>query len=164
MSDRYLGIYLNDHLAGATTGLELARRVRGSNEGTDLGRFLDDLVTEIEEDRETLEAVMDRLGVATNPVKRLGGWVAEKAGRLKLNGQLLGYSPLSRLLELEMLHIGVTGKLELWKALDATVGTELAEFDLGRLVERAESQRRRLERQRLDAARNAFSRATASTP
>jgi hypothetical protein len=28
-----LGIYLNDHLAGATGGLELARRVAGSHRG-----------------------------------------------------------------------------------------------------------------------------------
>jgi hypothetical protein len=49
---RLLAIYLNDHLAGATAGLELARRARGSNRDTELGEFLERLTGEIEEDRE----------------------------------------------------------------------------------------------------------------
>jgi hypothetical protein len=31
MDRKLLGIYLNDHLAGSTIGLELSRRARGSN-------------------------------------------------------------------------------------------------------------------------------------
>ena len=38
MSKKLLSIYLNDHLAGATGGLELARRARGANEGTPWAR------------------------------------------------------------------------------------------------------------------------------
>lgn len=41
MTSSPLAIYLNDHLAGATAGLELARRARGRNAGTPLGE-LDD--------------------------------------------------------------------------------------------------------------------------
>ena len=44
-------------------------------------------------------------------------WAVEKIGRLKPNGQLTGYSPLSRVVELEGLALGITGKLSLWKAL-----------------------------------------------
>ncbi len=33
-----LSIYLNDHLAGATVGVELARRAAGSNRPTDYQR------------------------------------------------------------------------------------------------------------------------------
>ena len=65
---------------------------------------------------------MDRLGVRKDPLKPAAAWMAEKLGRLKLNGQLSGYSPLSRVVELEGLHIGITGKLELWKALELTAG------------------------------------------
>jgi hypothetical protein len=57
-------------------------------------------------------------------VKVLLGWGAEKAGRLKLNGELLGYSPLSRLEELEALSLGVEGKLALWTALRRTHGDD----------------------------------------
>ena len=31
---KLLGIYLNDHLAGSTAGMEVARRSAGSNKGT----------------------------------------------------------------------------------------------------------------------------------
>ena len=61
MSD-LLAIYLNDHLAGSTVGVELARRARGSNDGTELGEFLATLAAEIEEDRDTLGEVMGAVG------------------------------------------------------------------------------------------------------
>jgi hypothetical protein len=162
MSDRFLGIYLNDHLAGATTGLELARRACSSNDGTELGRFLEELVEEIAEDRATLVAVMDRLGIVKNPMKQLAGWSAEKFGRLKLNGQLIGYSPLSRLVELEFLYVGITGKLGLWRALEAGVGGDLPQFDFPQLIARAEAQRARVEEFRLQAAKAALSHQRAS--
>ena len=118
MSRRLLGIYLNDHLAGAVGGLELARRTQSSNEGTELGSFLEKLIIEIEEDKAALEAVMDHLGVRKNPTKQAVVWLAEKVGRyLKLNGQLTGYSDLSRLLELETLALALEGKLSLWRSL-----------------------------------------------
>jgi hypothetical protein len=43
----------------------------------------------------------------------------EIASRLKANGRLIGYSPLSRVLELEGLIMGITGKLEMWRSLQA---------------------------------------------
>ena len=103
-------------------------------------------------------AVMDDLGIRKDPVRRAVGWAAEKAGRLKPNGQLRGYSPLSLLVELEGLALGVTGKLALWKALRLLVDEEprLREHPLERLVERAESQQRQIEERRLAAARQAF--------
>ena len=53
---------------------------------------------------------MDRLGVAQGRLKPLAAVFGERLGRLKLNGRLWGYSPLSRLDELELLQIGVVGK------------------------------------------------------
>lgn len=153
---RLLAIYLNDHLAGATGGVELARRARASNRGAKLGEALEGICTEIEADRATLERVMEQLNVKRNTAKVAGAWAAEKLGRLKLNGRLRGYSPLSRVIELEMLHIGVTGKIQLWQALEETQSSRLAQFDLPGLTERAEAQRATIERLRLDAAREAF--------
>jgi hypothetical protein len=151
-----LAIYLNDHLAGSTVGVELARRARGSNEGTPLGEFLSALVTEIDEDRETLVAVMDAVGARRDKAKVAGAWAGEKLGRLKLNGSLLGYSPLSRLVELEGLALGVTGKLALWRLLDQLADPRLSGFDFDALTVRAERQRDELERQRLAAGRLAL--------
>ena len=153
-----LAASLNDHLAGATAGVELARRAKGSNEGTSLGRFLGEIETEIAEDRATLQAVMVRLGVGKDRVKVAFGWVGEKAGRLKLNNRLFGYSPLSRVIELEGLALGVEGKRGLWETLRELEDPALAEFDFGALVERATRQRERLHDERMAAARDAFTR------
>ena len=153
-----LATYLNDHLAGATVGVELARRAKGANEGTSLGRFLGELETEIAEDRATLQAVMAQLGVGKDRFKVAAGWLAEKAGRLKPNNRLFGYSPLSRVIELEALALGVEGKRSLWDALRALEDPALTEFDFAALIERARRQRDQLHERRLTAAREAFTR------
>jgi hypothetical protein len=150
---KLLAIYLNDHLAGATLGVELARRLRDSNQGVpEFGPALAELCAEIETDRETLEAVMDQLGVSRSKLKPLAALIGERLGRLKLNGRLRGYSPLSRLDELEILQLGVTGKRRLWLALEHTHADDLRGFDFGALAERASGQLSRLEELHLKAA------------
>jgi hypothetical protein len=153
-----LAIYLNDHLAGATLAREVASRTLGSNRGTAFGGFLEVLLQEVEADRRTLEDLMERLGVGKDRIKVTMAWAGEKLGRLKLNGQLFGYSPLSRLLELEGLSLGVRGKLSLWEVLQELADREplLQQVDLERLIGRAESQLVGLREQRLLAAREAF--------
>jgi hypothetical protein len=148
-----LAIYLNDHLAGATLGVELARRLRASNEDDpEFGPALTEVCAEIEDDRETLKAAMDRLGVGQSKLKPLAAALGERLGRLKPNGRLWSYSPLSRLDELELLQIGVAGKRRLWRALERTHAGDLAGFDLGALAERATGQLRSLEALHLEAA------------
>jgi len=149
-----LSTYLNDHLAGSTGATELIRRSIGSNEGNDYGFFLEQLLIDVEEDRDALLDVMRRMDVSEDPIKHALAWTAEKAGRLKLNGQLLGHSPLSTLVELEGLSVGVTGKLCLWLSLGAAYGQDsrLQGVDLTELARRARDQRQRLERVRRKAA------------
>jgi hypothetical protein len=153
-----LAIYLSDHLAGATTGIELARRARGANEGSRYGAGLARIADEIEQDREDLREVMTAVDVSPVTAKQVLAWGGEKFGRLKLNGQIRGYSPLSRLVELEGLIIGVTGKLQLWRALSVAAAGDprLARFDFDALVERAEDQRSRLADLHAEAAAEAF--------
>jgi hypothetical protein len=155
---RTLDIYLNDHLAGATVGVELSRRAAKSNRGTPSGEFLERLHHEIAEDRRTLLAVVRALGVDISPAKPTLAWIAEKAGRLKLNGRLRGYSPLSRLIELEGLEAGVAGKRSLWQALARAFPDDarLARFDFDELIARAERQLQGTREQRLNAAREAL--------
>jgi hypothetical protein len=129
-----LGIYLNDHLAGSAVGVEMARRSRGANAETEFGGPLSALCGEIEADRETLEAVIEELAVGRSRIKPTLGWLAEKVGRLKPNGQLRGYSPLSRVVELETLIVGVTGKLRLW-----LLGADYNVFLISRIWSEAES-------------------------
>ena len=164
MDDRLLGIYLNDHLAGATGGVEISRRSAGSNEGTDYGDKLGAIAREIEADRQALREVMRTLGVSPNLAKTALVRLAERTGRiLKLNGRLLEYSPLSRVEELEFLRIGVEGKLSLWRTLQETRGADprLEGMDFAQLSEAAERQRDELEEMRLKASREAFGAARA---
>jgi len=157
----YLKIYLEDHYAGATAGLELARRTAGANSGNVYGDVLERVAREIEEDRDSLRAMMTTLGVGPDRFKVAGAWAGEKAGRLKLNGHLTGYSPQSRVIEIEGLVVGVTGKRCLWAALRhiAAQETRLDVEELDRLIARADSQLAALEEQRLRAVSEAVAAA-----
>ena len=130
--DRLLEIYLADLLAASTAGVALAHRTAASNAGTALGDVLRRLVKEIEDDRRTLQRIVAELGFRESKPKDAVAWVGEKVGRLKLNGQLRGYSPLSRVLELEALSVGVAGKLALWQSLQSVpaLRERLSGFDL----------------------------------
>ena len=151
-----LRTYLQDHHAGSTAGLELARRAAGSNADSEYGAELTRLAEEIEADRESLREVMDSLGVKPSTVKDAALWTGEKLGRLKPNNSLLSYSPLSRVVELEGLMIGVTGKLALWDSLRGAIGETLNGIDFAALGSRAADQRSRLEALRTRAAAEAF--------
>jgi hypothetical protein len=158
LSGDHLTIYLNDHLAGSSFGLELARRCRAENDGNEFAAFLEELITDIEADREELQRLIDRLGRPRDRIKPAIGWLAEKVGRLKPNGRLLGYSPLSRLLELEALGGGVRGKLALWHALRTIAPSEprLSAEELDRLAKRAEAQLERIAAEQKRAAQLAL--------
>jgi hypothetical protein len=121
-----------------------------------MGQPLRDLCAEIEADRDALEQLMDQLRIRRGRGRPAAAWAGEKLGRLKLNGQLTGYSPLSRMVELELLYIGISGKLRLWGALEVAVGETQPDFDFARLAERAVAQRSRVEDLHLDATARAF--------
>ena len=146
-----LGIYLNDHLAGATGGAELARRVAAARWGDEAG----DALLRFAADRAALRGMMAALDVPVRAYKVYAGWIGEKAGRFKLNGRLLGRSPLSSLEELEMMRLGVAGKAAGWRTLQLLADTD-PRLDRARLMEliaRAESQLKLLEDLRVRAAR-----------
>jgi hypothetical protein len=156
-ASKYLATYLNDHLLGATLGTELVRRAARENQGSELGAFLTGLAREIEDDRETLLAVMAELGVKPDRLKVAAGWTGEKLGRLKPNAQLRGYSPLSPLVELEGLLIGIQGKLSMWQVLaEVAVALGIDRARLAELAARAERQQADVELHRLDVGRRAL--------
>jgi hypothetical protein len=156
---KLLRIYLNDHLAGSNGGVSLARRIADENAGNDYGRAMQSVAREIEEDQDELRRIMEAVGVRQRRARQAVARIVERIGRVKTNGSLLGYSPLSRVLELEGLAMGVTGKLELWRSLLAVRdgnGGMPTEERLRTLIERAESQRRTLEDLHGRAAREAL--------
>lgn len=142
MTTPLLGIYLNDHLAGATAGVELARRAAAAQRGKTAGSALPQITSEIVEDRDSLLEIMKVLDVPVRQYKVYAGWAAEKVGRLKLNGQLTSRSPLSDFIELEGLRLGVEGKLALWRVLQRVAEAEprLSADHLAELAARAERQ------------------------
>ena len=158
MPDRAMDVYLNDHLAGAMLGSDLAEQIRSRHEGTPLGGVMESIAREIEEDRETLLELMERMGVSKNPVKQMTGWVAEKASRVKFSGVVTGEPEHGAFLALESLSLGVEGKRCLWVALAAVQDRypALQATSLDVLIERAETQRNTLERERLAAGLRAL--------
>jgi hypothetical protein len=149
-----VSIYLNDHLAGATAGVELARRVAKSERVPVAREALRRFAADVTEDRAALLDIMTELGVPVRGYKVCAGWIGEKAGRLKLNGRLLARSPLSSLEELELLKLGVQGKAAGWRTLRALADRD-GRLDSGRLDElmhRARRQADFLERSRAHAA------------
>ena len=146
--DETLAVYLNDHLAGETAALELARRVAGTHEGTEHGPELTRLAADIEADRDELLDVMARLGISASMVKTAAGWLGEKAGRLKPNGHIVTRSPLADILELEGLRLAVAAKVMSWQVLRAVAvhDARLTKEHLETLLERADDQAERLYR------------------
>lgn len=149
-STRRLAIYLSDHRAGAAAGLKRAERFADANAGDFLGDSAAEVCRQIGEDVATLDEIISRLGCHANRLKNAVARGAELLGRLKPNGQLRGYSPLSRLVELELLIAGILTKESLWQSLAVVQHhrAELSRFDFDDLQRRAMQQRIELEAHR----------------
>lgn len=112
------GLYLSDHLTGATAGVERCERMAEAYADTDLGPDLAALATEIRDERTFLAELIATLELRQRPHRQAAAWVAEKAGRLKTNNRPSG-SPMTPLLEIELMRSAVMGKLGVWQTLIA---------------------------------------------
>ncbi len=155
MAHKALDVYLNDHFGGATMGADLADHLRERSEGTALGVLMARIAPEIQEDRQTLADLMERLGTARNPVKQATAWVAEKATRAKFGGATSAEPDFGLFMALETLTLGIEGKLTLWRSLKAVAShhASLAAIDFDDLIARAQSQHDALEAERVTAGR-----------
>lgn len=142
-----IGIYLNDHLAGATLGEGRAWSAAAAVKGTSAASDLRQVAAEITQDRAALLRIMAALGISVRHYKVYAAWVAERAGRLKPNGHLISRSPLSDLVEMEFLLMGVEGKAAAWHTLRALADydTRLDQDQLDELIARAKRQSGTLE-------------------
>ena len=154
-----LAVYLNDHLAGSRSALQLLDGLIESTRDAKARALLDGVRREIEDDRAVLETVIRRVSGAPSVVREVGGWVAEKLARLKLAVDDPSDGALRRLEALEILALGIQGKSGLWRALSMAASSvpELGQLNFGDLVRRAAEQYARVEDQRLEAARIALS-------
>jgi len=143
-------------------GVRLARRLAKGHRAAVIGPELAAIAQEIDADRAAFIAVLGRLGISRRRYKVAAGWCAELVGRAKTNGRILRRSPLSSVVELEMLRLGVEGKRLGWLTLrtvaqhDPDLHLDPADFHV--LVERAVQQAVRLEKLRTSAIREALSR------
>ncbi|WP_433247158.1 hypothetical protein [Actinomadura nitritigenes] len=165
-----LGIYLNDHLAGAAGGVALARRIARTHSGSDDAERLSRLADDIAADRGAALSIVRSLGLPVRQYKSVAMWAAEKATRLKFNGRLRSRSPLSDLVEIEALRLAVEGKAAGWRTLLAIADREpdLDPDALRTLLDRAEAQATVLEELRVKAVDEVFGgrdvRAVATAP
>ena len=161
MADARIHVYLNDHLAGATAGADLARQAAERHDG-ELGEFFTQLSDEISADYNTLTSLMDQMGAHASGAKEVLAKAGSEITERKFSGESIDDPEFGTFITLETLSIGVEGKLCMWTALKAIESEvpELADTDLDTLFERARSQRDRIEGKRLEWA----PRALASTP
>ena len=133
--DQYLQIYLSDHRAGAAAGTALAKRLWRNNRSGPWAAHLEEVFAMVKAERSTLDAVRLALGLGGGQFKRDAALIFERLSRLKPNGHYFGYSPLSRVAELEALMSGVQSKLRLWTFLDIAKPSlpALAGFDFEHL-------------------------------
>jgi hypothetical protein len=146
-----LTTYLHDHLAGARFATALLADLEAQNLDDQLARFASTLLSEIEEDKSALEGVLARLESRPSVIKEASAWLSQKVGRVKFQ---LDSEPFSIFEALEVLSLGILGKLALWNALrllptehDAVQG-----LDLQHMADRATRQHAEVERRRLHYA------------
>jgi hypothetical protein len=150
-----LGVYLNDHFAGAVAAIELLGLLESAQEPGPSRQTVISLREEITKDQAELRGLMTALGIALSSTRRVSAWLTEKLTEVKLRVDDPGNTGLRRFEILEALAVGVDGKRALWAALDAcaAVTPALRQLDYTRLLARAEHQRRVIEALRLDAAK-----------
>lgn len=144
-----LNTYLHDHLAGADFAIDLLQAMKERQIEKPSGAFVGSLLTKVEEDRDMLKQLADRIGSGSNIVKEFTAWISEKASRIKLGAGLAG--DFGEFEALEFLALGITGKLSLWLALQALAPADdrLSGIDFERLIARAEAQYTEVEGRRL---------------
>ena len=148
-------IYLHDHLAGARFALSLLESLRTGDQQQAIRKLAEELLYEIEEDRQALTRLADRLGTPQNTLKEGAAWLAQKASLWKLGRE---DSILSTFEAIETISLGILGKLALWRTLRVLQREEsvLLDVNLEELCKRAENQFFRIEQLRIKLVPQVF--------
>ena len=150
-----LHLYLNDHLAGSVTAIEMIDNVIAQHPEDRFGKFFRELRNEIQADQEKLRDLLQKVGAEESTVRKAGAWLAEKLSRAKFGNAA---DSVELLQAVEALVLGITGKKLLWRALAAVEHnfSALQGMDLRELERRADNQLQRVETLRIELAREAF--------
>jgi hypothetical protein len=156
---KLLGLYLSDHLSGSTAGVSRIQRMAEVYAGTPVSADLARVSAELQRERDLLEGLIHDLGVRQRPHRQAAAWLAEHAGRLKLNGRIVRRSPMTMVLEAELMRAAILGKIGGWQTLEELapdLGLDPATFQ--KLSDEARGQIDALSRVHDHARRNAFRR------
>ena len=152
-----LATYLHDHLAGSHFAIKLLDSLAEQYAGEGLGAFATLMCQEIQADQAVLEQIIEHVGRASLDLTEAIGWLGEKATAFKLSRDADGPG-LGTFEALEMLTLGIRGKMALWQVLRA-----ISEFDrripaqdFEQLLARAEQQFDQVESKRLELANVVF--------
>ena len=152
-----LTTYLNDHYAGSVGALQLIDHLGDACTDEERKTGYRALKKEIEADQALLKGLLTSLGSDESVLKKAGAWLAEKISHLKLTLSDSARGDLALLEGLEILSLGIEGKLALWQTLNAVVRSlPDVELDFIRLEDRAKWQRKTVEEWRLQAAARAL--------
>jgi len=152
--------YLNDHLGGAKIAVQLLEAMRDQHDDERFRQFASMMLPEIQADDHTLRSIAESIGTGPSIVKEAGGWLFEKFARVKLGHT--GSTGFRMFESLELLSLGIQGKLCLWKALQAASheDSRLRAYAFDDLLSRAQQQYEKVETQRLDLAQSVVSPGT----
>jgi hypothetical protein len=151
-----LAIYLHDHYAGSHFAIELLDSIQKQYSTEPLGDFARRISEEIEQDRHVLRHLIETTGKTHLDTAEVLGWLSEKTSELKLRRDHSG--GLGTFEALEMLALGIQGKVGLWTALPEIrkVDPRIPDLDFATLLIRARTQYSQVEEQRLRLAATAF--------
>ena len=110
MAQKYLATYLNDHLAGSVTLLEILDHLSSAYAGTEIQQFAVELRAEVTADRQELERVMATLQIAHSSARKASAWIASKMSELKLHVDDMRDKGLRLLETMELVSVGIEGK------------------------------------------------------
>lgn len=151
MDEQALRTYLDGHLVGARTVTQLVDRRLEDGVGPE---WMRSFRADLEEDRQIVEDIADRLDASGLVPSHLAASAAQAAtrGALRVIEEL--EASLRDLLEFETMYLGVQGKAALWRTLQLWAGhPAIADVDLDRLEQRAADHAAKLEAFRIGAAR-----------
>lgn len=152
MHDQALRIYLDEHITGARTVIELVDRRLDDGVGPP---WLAEFRRDLEEDREVVERIAERLEESGSMPAQTAGVVAQATARAALRLTQALHTSLRDLMEFEAMYVGVQGKACLWRSLELLDGHPVLEgVDLDMLQQRASEHAARLEDFRRDAVRD----------
>ncbi|MFL0447809.1 NAD-dependent epimerase/dehydratase family protein [Corynebacterium xerosis] len=136
-----LGLYLADHATGATAGQNRIERMAEDFADTPVFAQLSTLAADIGAERALLERVIRELDLEPRAYRRALSWAGERAGRLKFNRRIAARSPMTLVLEAEMMRAAVAAKLGGWETLrDNAEALGVDPHTFGKLREAADEQ------------------------